>query len=210
MPNHPMTIELLNSLAFPVAAPSANPFGYISPTTADHVLEQLGDKIDYVLDGGACQVGIESTIIGFEAERPVVYRKGGITVEQLEELIGQVEIKKHSSSNPSAPGMLKSHYAPKVPIVLGAIPSMRNQWQGTSYGILSFKDRYPGHNASWQVVLSTSGDLTEAAQNLFAGLRYLDQQPLEVILAELVPEKGLGRAINDRLRRAAATKSEEP
>jgi len=207
IPAHPLSLKLLRDISFPVAAPSANPFGYISPTQADHVIRQLGDQIEYVLDGGPCEVGVESTILGFEDEKPTVFRKGGITVEALERLIGPVLVSAHSTSNPRAPGMLKSHYAPRIPVFLGNIDEMRVRWADRPVGILSYRTTYPDQPAAWQRVLSSSGDLSEAARNLFASLRHLDQQPIQGILAELLPEKGLGRAINDRLKRAAADKS---
>jgi L-threonylcarbamoyladenylate synthase len=207
IPAHPLSLKLLRDIDFPVAAPSANPFGYISPTRADHVLHQLGDQIEYVLDGGPCQVGVESTILGFEDGQPTVFRKGGISVESLEELIGPVHIRAHSTSDPKAPGMLKSHYAPRVPLFLGNLAELRRKWSGRPYGILSFQTAYPDQPEAWQCVLSSSGDLSEAARNLFASLRHLDQQPVQGILAELLPETGLGRAINDRLKRAAADKT---
>jgi L-threonylcarbamoyladenylate synthase len=116
IPKHPQLLELLAELSFPLAAPSANPFGYISPTNAEHVNQQLGDKIPYILDGGECEVGIESTIIGFEADDTVVYRLGGLAVEDIEKLVGPVMLMPHSTSDPKAPGMLKSHYAPRKPL----------------------------------------------------------------------------------------------
>lgn len=202
IPSHPLALDLLSRLDFPLAAPSANPFGYISPTTARHVEMQLGDKIPYILDGGPCQVGVESTIIGFPEGRPTVFRKGGLAVEAVEAVIGKVDVRVFSASDPHAPGMLKSHYAPRIPLILGDIDLLLQEHQGKKLGIISFRKSYeqvPPHN---QVVLSPSGDLTEAAQRLFAGMRELDSQDLDLILAELLPEKDLGRAINDRLRRA--------
>lgn len=199
IPRHPLTRQLLELLDFPLAAPSANPFGYISPTTAQHVAQQLGDKIPYILDGGPCEVGLESTIVGFEEEYPVVYRKGGVSIERIESLIGSVRVQEHSSSNPQAPGMLKSHYAPRTPLrlglPLGIVPSSK-------VGIIAFRQEVFGWEH--QEVLSASGSYTEAAQRLFAALRRLDALGLDLIYAELLPEQDLGRAINDRLRRAAA------
>lgn len=203
-PAHPLTHELLKQLDFPLAAPSANPFGYISPTTAAHVAQQLGDKIPYILDGGACTVGVESTIIGFPNGKPTVYRKGGLAIETLENIIGPVEVLAVSSSNPQAPGMLKSHYAPRIPLILGNIPEMLEEWAGKKVGILSFSRQYTTLPSAQQVTLSPNGVYAEAAQKLFSGMRYLDQLDIDVILAELLPEKDLGRAINDRLRRAAS------
>lgn len=204
IPAHPLTQELLAALDFPLAAPSANPFGYISPTTARHVEDQLGDKIPYILDGGPCRVGLESTIVGFEDGQVVVYRKGGIAVEDIEAVAGPVLVRPHSSSNPAAPGMLKSHYAPSAPVVLGDIRRLLPRYPGKKAGTIAFRAPIPGIPEERQLVLSPAGDLAEAARNLFAGMRRLDAQGLDVILAELLPEQGLGRAINDRLRRAAA------
>ena len=204
IPAHPMTQELLAALDFPLAAPSANPFGYISPTTAQHVADQLGDKIPYILDGGPCLVGVESTIVGFEDGQVVVYRKGGIAVEDIEAVVGPVVARPHSASNPAAPGMLKSHYAPSAPVVLGDITNLLLQYKEQKAGAITFRKAAPGISPERQLVLSPSGNLAEAARNLFAGMRRLDALQLDVILAELLPEEGLGRAINDRLRRAAA------
>ncbi|MCB9274036.1 MAG: threonylcarbamoyl-AMP synthase [Lewinellaceae bacterium] len=204
VPGHPVAHDLLERLDFPLAAPSANPFGYISPTTAQHVESQLGDKVPYILDGGPCQVGVESTIVGFGDGQAVVYRKGGLAVEEIEAVVGAVSVRAHSSSNPQAPGMLKSHYAPRVPLVLGELRALHEQYRGKAVGVVAFRQALPGIPLQQQLILSPSGGLAEAARNLFAGMRYLDGLPLDVIIAELLPEEGLGRAINDRLRRAAA------
>lgn len=206
VPNHPLTLELLQKLPFPLAAPSANPFGYISPTTAQHVADQLGDKIPYILDGGACRVGLESTIVGFEGGEAVIYRKGGLSVEAIEAVIGKVRAMQHSSSQPAAPGMLKSHYAPRIPLILGNLDELVAQNDPKTTGILSFKKKFLQIPDNQQVVLSSTGDYAEAAQRLFAALRYLDSLPIRIIFAELLPEESLGRAINDRLRRAAAVR----
>ena len=207
MPKHPLTLQLLALLDFPLAAPSANPFGYVSPTEAAHVAHQLGDRIPYILDGGVCSIGVESTIVGFEGERVVVYRWGGISQEQLLAVIGEGELLAiHTSTaknNPQAPGMLKSHYSPQRRVVVGNIPELLTQYPLEKVAIMSFRDRYPQVPASHQVMLSSSGSLNEAAHRLFASLRYLDTLPVAYILVELVPEQGLGRAINDRLMRAA-------
>lgn len=200
-PDHDLTRALLQELPFPLAAPSANPFGYVSPTTPDHVQDQLGSRIPYILDGGACRVGIESTIVGVEDGRAVIYRMGGLSIEAIEQVIGPVEVQIHSTSNPKAPGQLKSHYAPRKRVVLGDIDALLKTHRGANIGILSFqKDYDEGH----QFVLSPSGSLTEAAQRLFMALRELDKMPVDLIVAEYVPNTGLGRAINDRLKRAAA------
>ena len=127
-PDHILSRQLLKELPFPLAAPSANPFGYVSPTRAEHVNEQLGDKIQYILDGGPCSVGIESTIIGFEGDVPVVYRLGGLGLEKIESLIGNVELNLNSSSNPKAPGQLKSHYAPRKKIIVGNLADLLQKY----------------------------------------------------------------------------------
>lgn len=204
IPQHPLTLKLLSAIDFPLAAPSANPFGYISPTTAGHVEQQLGEKIPYILDGGPCKIGLESTIVGMEDGQVTVYRKGGIAVEAIQAIIGKVRVRPHSSSNPKAPGMLKSHYAPRVPLYLGGIDERPANCRITQCGALRFKDYLPSIPQNQQFILSGNGDLDEAARQLFAGMRQLDSLSLDCILAELLPEQGLGRAINDRLRRAAA------
>ncbi|GMQ25135.1 L-threonylcarbamoyladenylate synthase [Algoriphagus sp. oki45] len=203
VPKHPQTLALLDSLDFPLAAPSANPFGYISPTTPAHVEAQLGDKIPYILDGGACEVGLESTIVGLEGDDVVIYRLGGLDISEIEKQIGPIKVKDHSSSNPSAPGQLESHYAPRKPFVLGDLEKLisEKKEERALFGVLSFSKHFPG--VENQFILSEKANLQEAAKNLFAVMRSLDQSNAEIILAELMPETGLGRAINDRLRRAA-------
>jgi L-threonylcarbamoyladenylate synthase len=210
VPKHPMMRQLLAQLDFPLAAPSANPFGFISPTRAQHVADQLGDKVAYILDGGPAEVGIESTIIGFPEGVPTIYRLGGLSLEEIEEVVGEVAVKPHSSSNPTSPGQLKQHYAPATPLQLGAIEELLPQYEPTAVGLLSFSQHYPQVPAQQQFVLSEAGDPTEAARNLFAAMRHLDALQVSVILAELLPEEGLGRAVNDRLRRAAAKRPSEP
>lgn len=202
-PNHPLTIQLLQSLPFPLAAPSANPFGYISPTKASHVNDQLGSKINYILDGGESTVGIESTIIGFEADQPTIYRLGGLSLEDIKSVVGSIHVQLHSVSNPRAPGQLASHYAPTKKLILGNIPELLSIYGSSHVGLLSFQNIDESVDPTKQRVLTSSGDLLEAAQNLFASLRELDQLNIKIILAEQVPEIGLGRAINDRLRRAS-------
>lgn len=207
IPAHRLALELLQSLDFPLAAPSANPFGYISPTTAQHVAQQLGDKIPYILDGGACQIGVESTIIGFEDNVPTIYRKGGIAIEVIENLIGKVQLQEHSSSNPKAPGQLKSHYAPHTPFELldrGTLLARLHEISPKDTAILAFRDYVPAVPIANQRVLSPKGSFSEAAHHLFAYMRELDALGCKCILAEQLPDIDLGRAINDRLRRAAA------
>ncbi|WP_337041184.1 L-threonylcarbamoyladenylate synthase [Emticicia sp. 17c] len=202
IPQHPLTLELLRNLDFPLAAPSANPFGYISPTSAAHVNNQLGNKIPYILDGGECTVGIESTIIGFEENEVIVYRKGGLPIEEIEAVVGRVRINEHSSSNPLAPGMLKSHYAPKKQLILLERGQGKISRDPNKTGFLGFMDYHEDIPLKNQLVLSAEGNFREAARNLFAYMRQLDATDVEVIYTELLPEKDLGRAINDRIRRA--------
>ena len=202
IPNHPVALELLRSIDFPLAAPSANPFGYISPTSAQHVLAQLSGIIPYILDGGECGVGIESTIVGMEGDAIVVYRLGGLSIEQIESCVGKVTIHDHSSSDPAGPGMLESHYAPRKPMILGDIDSLLDEYRGKKIAVLSFCKKY---NAERSYILSPEGDIDIAAKRLFAGMRELDATDADLIISESLPEGGLGRAVNDRLRRAAAT-----
>ncbi|MCS6973744.1 MAG: L-threonylcarbamoyladenylate synthase [Cyclobacteriaceae bacterium] len=201
-PAHPLTQQLLALLDFPLAAPSANKFGRISPTRAEHVDEQLGQEIPYILDGGPCPVGLESTIIGFEDEQPVIYRLGGVTAEEIEKLIGKIELQLHSASNPRTPGQLTRHYAPRKKLLLGKIEELLSRHPAHCAGILTLNKDF---HSPYQRQLSVTGNLREAAQNLFQYLRELEAMPVDVILAEPVEDTGLGRAINDRLRRAAAT-----
>jgi L-threonylcarbamoyladenylate synthase len=201
VPNQTSTLALLESIDFPVAAPSANPFGYVSPTSAQHVADQLSDKIPLILDGGTCSVGLESTIIGIENEELVVYRLGGLSVEDLEIIAGEpISNIKTSSSKPAAPGMLESHYAPKKKVIL--VESWDDCLVDSSIGYLFFGDA-PFESIN-QINLSETKDLLEAASTLFASLRALDQMPIDKIYTQLLPDIGLGRAINDRLKRASA------
>jgi len=203
MPNHPMALALIEESKCPIAAPSANPFGYLSPTTAEHVRDQLGEEVDLILDGGPCPVGVESTIVSFLEEKPVLLRPGGVSLEEIESVIGKVEIPS-IEGRPSAPGMLPKHYAPRTPIVLDWRQKDLDLYKGKNIGLLLFqepKDDLKYHSIE---ILSAKGDLREAAANLFAAVRRLDALHLDVIVAEPIPEVGLGRAIMDRLRRAAS------
>lgn len=211
IPNHPLTLELLSLVDFPLAAPSANPFGYISPTKASHVNDQLGDKISYILDGGNCHVGLESTIVGLEGDQVVIYRLGGLDVRAIEKFVGKVQVMAHSSSNPKSPGMLKSHYSPQKPFIIGDLDELIKDCsdKGIPFAVLSFSRKFPDLPIPFQIQLSPAGDISEAAKGLFASMRTLDSLDVSVILAELLPDEGLGRAINDRLKRASADKKEK-
>ncbi len=203
IPNHPLTLALLAALDFPLCAPSANPFGYVSPTSALHVFNQLADRIPYILDGGKCAVGVESTIVGMENNEVVVYRLGGIAIEDIERVVGKVKLNISQGSNPKAPGMLDVHYAPSALLQVGDVRSLATQFQAVRLGLISFSDAYADLLFLQRNVLSPTADLNEAAANLFEALRSFDEESIDVIIAEIFPEEGLGRAINDRLRRAS-------
>ena len=209
MPNHPMALGLIKECKCPIAAPSANPFGYLSPTTAEHVREQLGGQVDLILDGGPCPVGVESTIISFSENKPRLLRPGGISLEEIESIVGKVEISR-AEEGPSAPGMLPKHYAPRTPIVLDRNEKNPNLYKGKNIGLLVLQE--PKNNLKFHFVevLSKKGDLREAAANLFAAIRRLDRLNLDLIVAEPIPEIGLGRAIMDRLRRASYSPGSPP
>jgi len=204
MPAHPLTLQLLQELKFPLAAPSANPFGYISPTNAEHVRDQLGNKIPYILDGGSCNVGLESTIVEIEDNLCVVYRLGGLSLESLQKVAGKVELRINSSSNPKAPGMLKSHYAPTKPFFIGDINLYGKLHKGKKIAFIYFNKPTDLNIENVEFIpLTLSSNLTEAAHNFFSIMRMLDKRiDIDLIVTEMVPEEGIGRAINDRMRRA--------
>lgn len=200
VPNHPKTLELLSRLNFPLAAPSANPFGSISPTSAEHVESSFGSSAPLVLDGGPSTVGVESTILSFLTDEPCVLRLGGITLEQIEKEIGKVSIAE-KTAKPIAPGMLAQHYAPQTPLILlnegDTLPSKK------TLGLISLKKPQLTEPFQQIEMLSPHGDLNEAASNLYAAMRKLDASSLDLIVAYRFPNLGLGRAINDRLERAS-------
>jgi L-threonylcarbamoyladenylate synthase len=220
MPSHPLALELLTKVDLPIAAPSANPFGQISPTTAQHVLDNLGHRIDLILDGGPCDVGVESTVVLMTEERPQVLRHGGVTQEQIEAVVGPVDVhcddefpKPETSGNSSearpagvvAPGMLSQHYSPTTPLAL-VHDVTPESLTGRRVGLLRFSetDEQPlvAKNLEKVEILTSDGNLQTAAATFFAALRRLDAAGLDLILAESFPEEGLGRALNDRLNRA--------
>lgn len=203
IPNHPLTLSLLQQLAFPLAAPSANPFGYISPTTSYHVYDQLHGRIPYILEGGATEIGVESTIVGFENNQVVVYRLGGLAIEEIERVVGKVLVQTNTSSDPKSPGMLKSHYAPRKRLVLTDAFDITDD-ELSRVGVIAWDKKVVGVPDHHQIVLSEKGSLKEAAKHLFAAMRTLDETDVDYIIAVRVPDVGLGRAINDRLKRAAA------
>lgn len=209
VPNHPVTLKLLNQLDFPLAAPSANPFSSISPTTAKHVETYFKNNIQMVLDGGPCTSGIESTIIGFENDDPIIYRLGSTAIEDIEAIVGKIEIKNSVKSQakaiPDAPGMLNRHYAPNTKTILSNnVLETIEQYPNKRIGVLVFKSGIENDFITTQIVLSKTGDLAEAASKLYDTLHQLDQHHLDIIIAERFPDNGLGKSINDRLQRATA------
>jgi L-threonylcarbamoyladenylate synthase len=222
MPNHPVALALIRAAGVPVAAPSANRSGRPSPTSAEHVLEDMAGRIPWVIDGGATGIGVESTVLDLTVDPPVILRPGGVTVEQLQKIIGEVRIDPGvngvtSATKPRAPGMKYTHYAPKAPLILIAGPVLRMQEkivdltdeyraEGKRVGILCATESMGRYTA--QVVLDY-GDrqrLNEVAANLFRTLRAFDRHAVDVVLAEAVPEQGIGLAVMNRLRRAAGGK----
>jgi L-threonylcarbamoyladenylate synthase len=203
IPSHPLTLELLRRVDFPLVAPSANLFTTISPTHPTHVVKNFFGKIPYVLDGGACPVGIESTVVGFEKDgTPVIYRQGAISAEEVKLVTGKVRMK-NSSGTGISPGTHLHHYAPYTPLFLVDKFYPLKNYSLSRTGVLCFNRFYKDLPLVNQFVLSATGKLEEAARNLYKGLHYLDEQKLDVIVAEVCPDIGIGKAINDRLRRAA-------
>jgi L-threonylcarbamoyladenylate synthase len=205
IPAHPLALELLRNLDFPLAAPSANPFGYISPTTPEHVLKQLGGKIAYILDGGICDKGIESTVVGFEDDKPIIHRLGAVSEEEIRSVAENAVVKDKENVAPAGPGMLTYHYSPATRLVLAdGSKEVLGQYDPNDIGVIAFSHYWLDLPEQNQIILSGTGNLDEAARNLYSALHTLDAMKLKLIVAEKLPEQGLGRAINDRLRRAAA------
>jgi L-threonylcarbamoyladenylate synthase len=198
VPRHPVAHALLVACGLPIAAPSANVSGKISPTTATHVAESLGDRVAMILDGGRCAIGVESTVLDLTAPTPTVLRPGGVTDEELTAAIGPVASSTSvATAAPKSPGQLASHYAPALPLRLDATQVAAGE------ALLAFGS-VPLAGVAVTANLSAAGDLVEAAANLFAMLRALDRSGAKRIAVMPIPDRGLGRAINDRLRRAAA------
>ena len=206
MPRHPLAMDLIHRFGRPVAAPSANRFGHLSPSTAEDARSEVGEGVDMILDGGPCPVGIESTILSFVGDRPSLLRPGGLPLEEIEAVIGPVPPATEIGDRPQSPGRLPRHYAPCTPLQL--VSTMPPSPYRDRAGLLS-----PGlvHDAAGFArveILSEAGDPAEAASRFFSALRRLDGAGLEKIYAIAGPERGLWRAINDRLRRASAEDSE--
>jgi len=197
VPDHPLAQALIEKAGRPIAAPSANLSTTISPTSADHVLDSLKGRIAAVLDGGPCAVGIESTVVDLTGERPTLLRPGGLEAERIEEITGPLARPEKDPQAPRSPGMMARHYAPNKPVGLNKTSFLDQE------AILGFGPTAPERALN----LSPSGDLIEAAANLFAMLRQLDQGNWKAIAVMPIPETGLGLAINDRLKRAATPQS---
>lgn len=214
-PQHPVARKIIEFSGTAIAAPSANPFGYISPTRAEHVARLLGEKIDYLVDGGACEVGVESTVIDMTHNVPKILRPGGMPVERIIEIIGSVEMPVKKSAVVSSPGQLDSHYAPSTQLFLfeygtlelGNAHRLIEGMDPGSVAVIVFDDTraQEAARAGFPTVftLSSNGNLRDAAANLFALLHELDSRQFSVLIAEKCPDEGLGRAINDRLYRAS-------
>ncbi len=201
MPSHAVALELIREARTPIAAPSANPFGYLSPTTAEHVKEQIGEKIDLILDGGRCPVGVESTVLDVTGPDPIILRPGGLPIEEIEAVIGEVKISANNPDRPRSPGQLPHHYSPRTPVRILQDKNFEVSKE-KRIGLLAFTK--PEKELPYEAVevLSPQGDLREAAANFFSCLHRLDRAGLDIIYAQPVPEIGLGRAIMDRLYKA--------
>ena len=198
VPSHPVARDLLRRSQRPIAAPSANRSGEVSPTTPVHVAESLGSAVPLILAGGRSEVGLESTVLDLTADVPLLLRPGAVTREDIEGLIGPVATSVGDADNPSAPGQLLRHYAPSLPMRLNAFDAVEGE------ALLTFgPDRFIGRSAAAKLNLSEAGDLHEAAANLFAMIRTVDRPEHAGIAVVPIPDIGLGVAINDRLRRAA-------
>ncbi|NOX62095.1 MAG: threonylcarbamoyl-AMP synthase [Chloroflexi bacterium] len=220
MPAHPVALALLRASQRPIAAPSANRFGYTSPVTAEHVLRDLGSEVDLILDGGPTTIGVESTVLDLTRTPPLILRPGGLTPEALREVIGQVGLRDSTESTPGAqvsPGLLASHYAPHAQLVLvmGDPPAVLEKMaqiararlnRGERVGLLLADEDRPYFQTldAPMVTLGSVRGLSQVARHLYAGMRDLDRAGVDVILAHSFAEQGLGFAINDRLIKAAS------
>ncbi len=203
MPNNSIALELIKKSDTPIAAPSANLFGQLSPTRAGHVEKQLGDNIDMILDGGKCSVGIESTILLIEKDEVTVLRHGGIPVESIREVIGEINLFSKKTDRPNSPGQLPFHYSPITPILMLTLENIESH-KSEKIGAIFFKGNDSKFNFEKEIILSQSGSLSEAAANLFSTLHKLDDLQLDCILIEPFPLEGLGVALMDRIEKAVA------
>jgi L-threonylcarbamoyladenylate synthase len=204
VPNHASTLELLSQLDFPLAAPSANPYNRISPTSAAHV-EGYFPSI-YTLDGGPCESGLESTIVGFEGEEVILLRHGAISIEELEAVVGKIGNRTDEEGRPISPGLHKKHYSPTCDLIVSTEPLfLLSAIQHKKVAILWFQEvKIWSEKVDVNLILSPEGNLEEAAQHLFSYLHQLEKSGVDLIIAERLPDMGLGRTLNDRLDRAAS------
>jgi L-threonylcarbamoyladenylate synthase len=208
IPNHPLTLDLLNRLDFPLAAPSANISGTVSPTSAEHVFEQLNGKIPYILNGGETSIGIESTIVGYDdrLDEITIHRLGGLSIEEMEAFLHErIRVDIHHDQ-PTTPGQLKSHYATQTPLLVGDIDELIKDKYPKEIVIINYH-QLKDYEVKKQFVLSNHDSSAEAAQNLFKIMRDADKCQAQYILCEWAPEEHLGLAINDRLRKASFNKT---
>ena len=207
MPKHPVALELLKAVSFPLVAPSANRYTTVSPTTAEHVLQNLGERIPLILDGGPCEKGLESTVVGFDSEdRPLVYRLGAITLESLQSIVQESALFEAPASGPAhSPGSAKKHYAPSTPLkVVEDLKAFLTHYSGSEkIGVLSFGHENLTTRQTTVIELSQTKDLEEASRNLYRGLYALDEAKVDLIVVEWFENKGLGRTLNDKLKRAS-------
>jgi L-threonylcarbamoyladenylate synthase len=204
VPNHPVALELLRTIDYPLAAPSANPFGSISPTTSQHVQDYFEEELSVILEGGSCLNGIESTIIGFEHDSPVVYRLGAISLEEIESIVGKIALNNHSESQPSAPGMISKHYSPNTRLILSEnVIEDVEKYDKMRIGVISLNQEINHSSVIYAEILSPTKNLYEAASKLYAAMHRLDKRKLDIIIAEVFPNNSVGKSINDRLQRAA-------
>ncbi len=207
-PDHPVALAIIKAAGRGIAAPSANPFGYVSPTLAEHVAELLSDRIDLILDGGPSAIGVESTILSLVDSTPSILRTGGVSIEELESALGKLKLSTGATVRPQAPGQLARHYATRTRLEI-AEEGMERLKKQEKTGLLCLQE--PADRDAYAAIetLSPSGDLREAAANLFRALRRLDSLSLDRIIARPLAEKGLGAAIMDRLRRCSADRPED-
>ena len=201
MPNHPVALDLIRKAGTPIAAPSANRFGQLSPTDARHVVKQLKDRVDVILNGGPCEVGVESTILEILDDKIYLLRHGGLAIEEIESVVGKVEVKPHNTVNPNSPGQLAFHYSPVIPLKFFTEENIAAN-KGKKIGVIYFREKKRDYGFTAEKVLSPAGDFREAAANLFSYLHEFEKENIDIILIEPVEETGLGRAIMDRLRKA--------
>lgn len=218
MPSHPIAHKLIEMAGVPVAAPSANISGKPSPTKGQHVIKDLSGRVDFIISGGSCEVGLESTVLDMTEEIPVILRPGGVTREQLEEVLGPVEIDKSTegdlSQAPKAPGMKYTHYAPKAPVIIvqGPLQDMmktimklkaEKEAQGLKVGIMATEETKNTYTGGVVLSMGSRNKVESIASKIFAVLREFDEKNVEIILAEGIEQKSMGHAVMNRMMKAA-------